>query len=186
MKARYLLLLPCLAVALSACDSGKSDTPTGSTTASTSGKLPARPKEIKIDNLDPCTVLNNDQQKQLLVDAQPSAGGQANKDCSFHKSSTKPYLSYLVVARANEGVEVWLDGTRDAEAKPVDAAGFPAVQVSKSDSSNLGCEIVVDVAKGQSLSVSFSQITDPQPPVAEQCANALKAATFAMQTLQKK
>ncbi len=151
--------------------------------------LPPRPKTISVDVLDPCAVLSETQQRQLQIDQQPYRAGpdqadkNGNRGCTFFKTSTDPRFTYLVTPVPQEGAEVWLKGERNVLVKQVTAGGFGAVETRIGNTATSHCNVVVDVAPGQSLDVQFGLGTPGALTTDQVCDKAREGAELIMQTL---
>uniref|UniRef100_UPI0031DC7C47 DUF3558 domain-containing protein n=1 Tax=Saccharothrix mutabilis TaxID=33921 RepID=UPI0031DC7C47 len=182
------------ALTLAGCVStGQVGTPTPATTTagSKTSATPApseRPKDIKLDGLDPCKALSANDQKQLgTVVTQPDQSdvveGVKSPACTFltGPGASKVY-SYAVHLVTGKGIDYWnSSGNLDIAEKKV--AGFPAKQVTFKGTSSVDCSVAVDVADGQHVFVQFLPIgRDTTQDV--MCQNAAKGAELALATLQ--
>lgn len=193
MSERRLLPLALVigTVVLTGCGVGGTATPSSSpaTSPASTAALPARPKAISIDTLDPCTVLTTGQQQQLQLDQQPERNGpgqadkNGNRGCTFFKVGSSPRFTYLVTPVPQEGAEVWLKGERNVLVKQVAAAGFGAVETRIGDTATSSCNVVIDVAPGQSLDVQFGLKTVGAMTTDQVCGKAREGAELIMQTL---
>jgi hypothetical protein len=187
---------------LAACTSiGGAPLPAAGNTPSSPGtaaSLPPRPKDLKIDGIDPCILLTKPQQQQLGLDRDPRPDNAndtkeidrfGNRGCSFDKTASEPRYGYLIVPVPQEGADAWLTQKRNATAKPVDAEGYGALELhlplppGRTEQGPF-CEVVVDVAQGQSLTVQFSQITRGAFSHDQLCERARQGAGLAVQTLR--
>lgn len=153
--------------------------------ATSAPQLPPRPQELRIDGVDPCTLLDPQQRRRLGVDSEPRAGGGSSRGepaCSYSHLSSEPFYSINVATVPFEGAQVWLSGTRNVDARILDVAGFGAVQtrVAGDDSD---CSVLVDVAEGQTVDVLFTGDGAGSFPSDEMCARARQAAEAATMTL---
>ncbi|MBB5954525.1 hypothetical protein FHS29_001095 [Saccharothrix tamanrassetensis] len=162
-------------------DTGSSDTP------STSTKAPAaRPKEIKLDGIDPCKALTAAQQTELKIDESESdpsevVKGTTSPSCAYTSNAEKSYV-YRVTLISNEGIDHW-DGPSNLDVAPKQVSGYAAAQVMLKGTSTLECSVAVDVADEQQLFVQFlpySRVFTQD----EMCQNAAKGAESALKTLQ--
>ncbi|CCH34903.1 DUF3558 domain-containing protein [Actinosynnema sp. NPDC047251] len=118
--------------------------------------LPARPAELPLDGVDPCTVLSADQRMQLSLDNPPSAYVESSfgnaKACTIRSSISGNVVRLVLVTV--EGIEVWLSENAQVEAAPTTVSGFPALTVRTPGIDDV-CTVEVDVAAGQFLDVMF-------------------------------
>ncbi len=163
--------------------------PADPTTPAPATALPARPREVRIDGVDPCTLLTEAQRGELGLDGRPV----------FDKS---PSLLYpgdvpMCVTRGFEpravitsislvttaGIEFFSSETLAADVRAADVAGFPAV-IARPTQYTEFCDVVVDVAPGQLVDVQ-SQDGGRNPPIPQEqlCQDAERTATAVMGTL---
>ncbi|MFB9904707.1 DUF3558 domain-containing protein [Allokutzneria oryzae] len=147
--------------------------------------LPPRPRELRLDKADPCKLLTAAQRKDLGMDRPPQAGRNPNmgnaKVCDFRDSTRA--LAVRIGLVTEQGVEVWLDETAQADATQTQVAGFPALVVRTAAQTGF-CNVDVDVAAGQFLDVQFGNSGNAHPPSLEQmCSRAQEVAQAAMSTL---
>lgn len=160
--------------------------PVPSSPTSSAPQLAPRPAEVRIDGLDPCTVLTPEQQANLGFDREPRVGipdPNGNTTCNYSRDA-EPGYGITLTPVPQEGAEVWLDGTRNVDVAVLDVMGFAAVETRLAGSFETGpfCNIVVDVADGQSLDVQFTELSEFNTQD-QNCEQALQAAEAAMQTL---
>ncbi|WP_374112006.1 DUF3558 domain-containing protein [Pseudonocardia sp. TRM90224] len=149
--------------------------------------LPSRPRDVPVDNFDPCSALDQ-QSRSLLGIGMPSMNPSRADDtpgsrrCSWRANSSTAYISYSVETSARAGAGPALQ-TPGASSTVV--AGFPAVRTRNPYAPRGSqCIFVIDVADTQALVVTYfinnggSDSTDEQA-----CQKARTAAEFAMQTL---
>lgn len=150
--------------------------------------LPARPAEVRLDDVDPCGVLSQDERLRLSLDNPPTAYvepafGNA-KACTIRSTISGNVLRLALVTE--QGVDVWLDENAQVEAQVISVAGYPALTVRTPGLEHL-CTVEVDVAKGQFLDVMFrdggNTTALPQDTL---CLGAERAAEAAMAALLRK
>jgi Protein of unknown function (DUF3558) len=146
--------------------------------------LPPRPREFRIDRLDPCSVFTRDQLGALGVHfyTADAPNGKRGPGCDWIHSPAEPVESYTININTQGGVELAF-GTPDLEVTKV--AGFPAVTVPALYSSGkLNCLVGIDVAPGQAVQVSYFYNGATVPMTHElACQKARNAAELAMQTI---
>lgn len=148
---------------------------------------PERPKEIKIDGIDPCATLTTAQRSELKIDEATSRELDVlNNDkpaptCRY-RSNGKTLFNLNVSLVSGEGIEYWEGGSNlDVDAKTV--AGFAAYQYKLSGTSEGYCSYAVDVADKEQLIVQFLPIGEGFTQD-QMCENAAKGAESALATLQ--
>ncbi|MCK2238349.1 MULTISPECIES: DUF3558 domain-containing protein [unclassified Crossiella] len=181
------LLLGCLVLAACTPPPAKPTAPNPPPVAITtpSISLPPRPREIKLDRVDPCTLLTTRQRRTLGMDRPPlptryPTMGNA-KVCDFRDSTRA--LTVRIGLVLVQGVGVWLEETAQADVKAATVAEFPAVIVRTAEQTRF-CNVEVDVAQGQFLDIQFGDAGNAAPPGLDaMCASAQEVATAAMTTL---
>ncbi|WP_433265404.1 DUF3558 domain-containing protein [Actinosynnema sp. CS-041913] len=134
---------------------GRVDEPL-SVTTTTTVVLPPRPKDIPLDQVDPCAVLDAEQRAQLSLDNPPSAYVEASfgnaKACTIRSNISGNVVRLALVTV--EGIGVWLSENAQVDARPTTVAGFPGLTVRTPGLDDV-CTVEVDVAEGQFLDVMF-------------------------------
>lgn len=148
--------------------------------------LPARPREIDLGGVNTCTLLTSEQQQQIGTDVSPGFSkdpdSYGNKRCHYSKALSSPYFDYSVKVVTQEDATVYLTSARDAVARVVTVAGFPAVE-ARPPGDERGCFVLVSTKDGQYLSVQYGLSTGSVDTPEMVCAKARAAAGMAMQTL---
>jgi hypothetical protein len=175
------------ALATMLCVACSTAVPGAPTPAQAIPNLPPRPREFRIDGLNPCNALTRDQLGTLDVRfyaAEPPRGNRG-PGCDWIHSPTEPVESYTVNVNTHGGVELAF-GTPDLDVTSV--AGFAAVNVPALYSSGKSnCIVGVDVARGEALQVSYFYNGSTVPMTHElACQKARNAAALAMQTILAK
>lgn len=159
--------------------------PTGTGTA-TEPTLPPRPRDITLDAVDPCTLWSGDQLTQLAMAPTPrrdtSTAGDAY--CAYEATSLEaPNLSFAAyVVLDHDVTDSFLPEQGD---ELVDVDGFPAVRRAAPATGPQPCTVMVSVVEGQYLEIKlFYGSTEAHLSGERACELTVKAATFAMQTLQ--
>lgn len=205
MRSRSVLLvvIGLLAVTVTACTKNSAGVaqpapttdPTSSqpppTQSSSTVAIPPRPRELKLDGLDPCTLFTPAQVTELTVDRTRKIvnGSEAYKgmaECLL-EIRKQPFYHYAVTAATNEGIAPWLSGKRNVEARLASVAGFPAATYwfrGARGTNAADCSTSVDVANGQQLIVTTNNDGDHSFALEQMCLRAEKAAALAIQTLQ--
>jgi hypothetical protein len=163
-----------------------SSTPTGA--GKTSVAIPPRPREIKLDGLDPCKLFTKAQLDQIKVTRQRNSvqsedAFKGSSICAMDGGDGKVFWDYEIWLVTTEGIAPWLSGTRNVDAKLVDVGGFGAADYKLMGTTTADCSTSVDVANGQQLMVVFRPSRN-QFSQNEMCQKSEQAAGLAMQSLQ--
>lgn len=153
--------------------------------ATSAPQLPPRPQELRIDGVDPCTLLDPSQRQRLGVDGEPRAGGGSSRGepaCSYDHEGSEPFYGFNIATVPFEGVQVWLSGRRNVDVEIIDVAGFGAV-TTRLKGDDRDCSVIVDVAEGQSMDVLFTGDAAGSFTPEEMCEKARLAAEAATRTL---
>lgn len=146
------------------------------------------PAELRLDGVDPCTLLTAAQVRQLGV----VAGGRLeNTDelgsvgCRWPNSRQSPSSGYVARLLMNRAADSALPGAIGAQVVTID--GFSAVRAAAPgvDPKN-HCILVVDVAPGQSLWVQWLTISPNYPGLSHElaCQQARDAARLMLSNLR--
>jgi hypothetical protein len=174
---------------VTACTSPVAGTSTPGTTAptneSTSTKpSSSRPREIKLDGKDPCQLLTSAQLTNLKFDRpgrQEDAPSYKAKGCAWTVSGQ----STRVLPVTSEGIEAWTSGKRTGQPQEIaPITGFPAISVTVASDEHR-CDVIVDTAEGQYLSITFSVSGFKPEEFPKPCDGARQVAEAAMQNLVK-
>jgi hypothetical protein len=148
--------------------------------------LPARPAELPLTGLDPCTILTPTQRDQLDLDGPPD--GYTDTEFDQAKACSIRGLESGAVARlalvTDMGVDVWLSDTAQVQATPITVTGWPALLVRTPGLTD-ACNVEVDTATGQFLDVLYRDGGN-NPPIAQDqlCQGAQKVAAAAVTSLR--
>ncbi|MCE6999395.1 DUF3558 domain-containing protein [Saccharothrix sp. S26] len=134
---------------------GRVDEPLPATTT-TAPSLPPRPRELRLDDVDPCAVLSPEQRVELNLDNPPSAYVEASfgnaKACTMRSNISGNVVRLALVTV--EGVGVWLSENAQVHAERTTVSGFPGLTIRTPGMEHV-CNVEVDVAEGQFLDVMF-------------------------------
>ena len=147
-------------------------------------QLPPRPREVRINGLDPCAALTATQLRALDVRfyATDKPREKRGPGCDWIHSPSEPIESYTVAVNTQGGVEL-LFGQPQLDV--VTVAGFGAVQTPGLYSTgDDNCFIHVDVAVGQAVQIGYIYNGSTVPMYQEiACPKAHDAAELAMPTI---
>jgi uncharacterized protein DUF3558 len=174
---RWLALVPAVTLC-AACTSTVSGAP------DSASPLPARPRVLNIEGVDPCGTLTPAQLKSLGVARYGASEPQGTRGpgCEWIHSPAEPIEHYSVGINTRGGVEL-VFGQPQLEVTTV--AGFGAVQTPGLYSSGTkDCVVNVDVAPGQAVQVGYFYNGTVVPMTHEiACHKARHAAELAMETI---
>ncbi|MFI9007430.1 DUF3558 domain-containing protein [Actinosynnema sp. NPDC053489] len=149
-----LVLASCTPVPEKKAD-GRVDEPLD-VTATTVPSLPPRPRELRLDRVEPCEVLSEEQRVQLSLDNPPSPYVESSfgnaKACTMRSNISGNVVRLALVTV--EGVGVWLSENAQVHVEQTTISGFPGLTVRTPGMENV-CNVEVDVAEGQFLDVMF-------------------------------
>ncbi|MFC0439789.1 DUF3558 domain-containing protein [Kutzneria buriramensis] len=183
-----------VAVAMAGCstttDGGHAD-PQPSTSGSASPTV-SRPKDLKIANVDPCTLLTDAQLTQMgITHKSPGPGhpeGGSTTSCSYTVNQPAVY-GLNVSLDIKRGVESWLGGAYEGQdVRQLSVQSYPAAQTllineKFSDPYATACSTFVSTADGQELNVAITQTTNGLSTT-QMCDLSKQAAGLAFTTLQ--
>ncbi len=192
MRDRFgmLAVTAAVAVTVSACSASSSGGPapgaTSAAPAASAPTLPPRPRAIDLTGVAVCSLLTPEQQRQLGTDRPPKAGvdtgAYRNSYCDFRRSLSSPRFGYQITIVTHEDAAVYLTDERNAVARVVSVAGFPAVEARSPDDER-GCFVLVSTKDGQYFDVQYGESTGSTDTTEVACEKARVAAEMAMQTL---
>lgn len=162
----------------------------GCTAAPSTPPVPQRPREVRIDGVDPCTLLTEQQRKELGLDQRPAFGsapaalygGAVIPQCST-RGFTPRAITVGVAIVTTTGIERFTSGKLDARVQNLQVRDFPAVVAVPTRFTEY-CSVIIDVAPHQLLEVQFAD-GGRLPPIPQEqlCRDAEHAADAAMATL---
>jgi hypothetical protein len=151
---------------------------------------PVRPKDVRIDGVDPCSLLTEKQRAELGLD-----GGQRfdRRQTSLYPGGDVPYCTIsgfepravwtAVSLVATTGIERYAAGDLLVDVRPAEIQGFPALTAIPQRFTEW-CSVVVDIAPGHLLDVQFADGGRVPPIPQEQlCDDAAVVADRVMDTL---
>ncbi|MHA6627860.1 DUF3558 domain-containing protein [Pseudonocardia sichuanensis] len=133
-------------------------------------ELPPRPREVRLDGVDPCSLLTEEQRAELGLDGRPvfsqaPVGLYPGADvpvCAIRGFEPRA-VTVGVSLVTSAGIERFAAGELAAEIRPVTVQGFPAIVATPARFTDF-CTAVVDVAPGQLLDVQVAT-GGRQPPI---------------------
>jgi hypothetical protein len=178
---RWLLALIPLVATCAGCTSAVPGTPNVDLDTP---KLPQRPRELRIEGIDPCSTLSASHLKSLRVQyfATDPPDGTRGPGCEWVHSPSEPVETYSVDINTRGGVELTFERPQLAV---ITIAGFGAVSTPALFSSGeRDCIVNIDVAPSQSVQISYFYRGSTLPMNHEiACQKARNAAELAMQTI---
>ncbi|WP_345703358.1 DUF3558 domain-containing protein [Pseudonocardia eucalypti] len=182
------MVLALLALVVVGCGSVPSAKPHSGSAGATPVQA-SRPREVRVDQLDPCTLANRDALAQLgvgdqqrRIDANAANPGQVA--CAWSNPLGDPQTIALTIATvSNRPISYYL---RSVGARPTRIAGFAAADtVGTFNDPEHECIVAIDVAEGQSLLVMVSNDLGDLPGVSHAmlCEKAHVAAEDVMRRL---
>jgi hypothetical protein len=177
---RWLALVPAVTLC-AACASAVGGAPAAD---SSEPRLPPRPRELRIDGIDPCGTLTSAQLKSLNVARYGASkpDGRRGPSCDWIHSPSEPIENYSVDINTRAGVETMFD---QPKLEVVKVADFGAVQTpALYGTGERDCVVNVDVAPGQAVQVGYFYNGATVPMTHElACHKARYAAELAMETI---
>lgn len=194
---KSLVLVLVAGLALAGCtdkDPGQAVPPVQTTTTGSGWNpsqptIPARPRELQLNGLDPCKLLTKPQLDQIKVNRQRNLvqTEQVYKDaplCAMDGGDGQVFWGYSLWLITTEGIEPWLGGKRNVDARPITVDGFPAASYKLRGTSHFDCVTAVGVADGQQLAMNFQPLKRDAFTQEQMCQKSEQAAAFAVQTLK--
>jgi hypothetical protein len=185
-----LAALLCVLVAACAVEGTSEPAPSAESGSGGVVELPPRPREVRLDGVDPCSLLTEEQRAELGLDARPMfteapiglyPGGDVPA-CDIGGFEPRAVATGISLV-TSVGIDRFTSGELAAEIRPIFVAGFPAVVAVPTRYSDY-CTVVVDVAPGQLVDVQFAT-GGRQPPIPQPqlCRDAEIVAGEVMKTL---
>ena len=152
----HLLVLVAALMLMAACTTSAPVDPA----APAGVQLPPPPREVRLDGVDPCSLLTAEQRSELGLESVPKL---TRPYVEFYRGevatctlSGPPPDSVLLVVGVitTTGIERWFDSDVLAGITGITVAGFPAVVAAPRNVSDY-CSVAVGTARGQVLDVQF-------------------------------
>lgn len=156
-------------------------------------EIPARPKELKLDAVEPCALFTEGQRSELKISRARSTTSKSEvwrdaKECVLNVQGQQPFYEYVATVITSEGIGPWLTGKRNVDANLISVEGFAAAKTvfkgASNEKNSNECAVSVDVAEGQQLMVSMSLTTRNAFKQDQICQMTEQAAGMAVTTLQ--
>jgi hypothetical protein len=158
------------AVAVAGCspttDPGHAEATSTTSTSGSGNPQLSRPKDLKIANVDPCSLLTDAQKTQMNITHTGPGPGSAEDGSASSCSYTvlKPTTFSLNIALDSKlGVEDWLGGKYEGQdLRQLSIQSYPAAQTlllseKFTDPNAGGCQTLVSTAAGQELHAGAQQ-----------------------------
>lgn len=150
--------------------------------SSTSEPRSARPREIRLDGRNPCTLVPESDWPKFHIDKPGKLGEEPtfkSPDCFYGTN----FVALDVVLVVTEGIDRWINGSRSGIVEKVEPVeGFPAIAITRREDKNQ-CDVAVDVANGQYLLTGVVLIPSKASQLPERCDYARQLAESTMTTL---
>jgi hypothetical protein len=144
---------------------------------------------VRLDGLDPCTLLTEPERRELGLDQEPLSvalpsalyNGGTVQLCSIGGYVPRAY-SIGVLLSITGGIELYRRDGVPSDIREITVDGFPAIVAVPTI--ERFCSVVIDVAPGQVVDVSSSDGGRLPPiPQVELCADAERVAALALRNL---
>ncbi|MCT2587827.1 DUF3558 domain-containing protein [Actinophytocola gossypii] len=149
------------------------------TAAESTGDEPTRPREIRLDDVDPCTLLPEAEYEDYYLDepGKPEESDRGEDQCVWYGDAG--YMGVSLVTY--DGVDARKG--RYGQMEPTDPVeGFPAYTITLPGDEDNACFVLVDTADGQYLDVQVG-LYDTSRDVPAPCEYAHQFASSVMSTL---
>lgn len=165
-----------LTAGLAACSAPVAGTPT----------LSPRPRDIRIDGVDPCSLLTPAQRVQLGLDRPPQfLPGDATGDralCTWRGDEPRA-VDTGVSLHTTRGIEIYDTTSGSTTWNRTAVRDYPALLLTLNGRPEF-CTIAIDIAQGQAIDVQFGDGgRKPAIPQAQLCADARRVADLVMGNL---
>jgi hypothetical protein len=168
-----------LATTASGCTTTSSGEPHPARGNGSQPESPARPRDIRLDDVDPCALVPASDYPEFSLD-QPGKPDEGDEDPKCLWMGETGYFSTGLIM--SEGVEALFEDRHGEAADTDPVEGFPAYTVTLPDDDN-ACFVAVDVADGQYLLVQVGLDHAPAENQPSVCDTAHRFAASAMGSL---
>lgn len=156
----------------------------GSRTPPSSSPAPVnRPKQIKLDSVDPCSLLTPQQWQPFLI----TKPGKSQVNQAFHGQECF-YTdaiggAFRVTLVTNDSAASWSNGSHSGQTQTIDAIdGFPTVVNSRPAEPNR-CDAIVDTGDSEYLLATVNILPNAQSQFPDHCQTARSLAAASLETL---
>jgi hypothetical protein len=144
---------------------------------------------VPIDDVDPCSLLTEEQREELgldgrpVLDRSPSLLFPGDVSMCVISGFEPRAIAVGVSVVTTAGIDFFTSGELAADVRPIDVAGFPGA-VAVPTQYTVFCAVVIDVAPGQLIEVQAMD-GGRKPPIPQEqlCRDAEEGANAAMTTL---
>jgi Protein of unknown function (DUF3558) len=158
-------------------------------TPATGITLTPRPRDIRVDDVDPCSLLTPAQRAALKLEGEPrefARDGQflgPSRSCT-HLGFGTPNIAINIAVAPHRGIERYAAEPTRSDVSALVVEGYPAV-LARPQTFNDFCTVALDVAPGQLIDVQYRDGGGDQPKVQMDvlCSSARQAASDVMETL---
>lgn len=158
--------------------------------ADTTPAPPSRSAGIRLDQVDPCAVLDAATRTALLIDKPPAPGFNPSlraPACGYSSSKSAAH-GYSVSVVTSAGARTWFTEP-DTTAVETEVAGFPAVTFYFGHPmGSFGCQLAVETHQGQHVIIGADvplTAVSPRPTMESLCQDARRAAELAVGSLTR-
>ncbi|HEY4007537.1 MAG TPA: DUF3558 domain-containing protein [Pseudonocardia sp.] len=154
--------------------------------APTSSPFPPRPAELRINDVDPCSLLTPAEQEALGVERTPrdeQTPGSGTASCSWITDES-PSRAWSIRTAVNRGAPGTVNSPGPTQIVQVE--NFGAIQRLAHGSVNGSCSQFIDIAQGQFMQVSYDTFDYPIAGMNYQvaCQMTSKVSQYAIQNLR--
>jgi hypothetical protein len=181
---RRVLLIAVVLVLVGGCTGGG-----GGPSEPTGLSLPPRPRDLRIDGVEPCSLLTEQQRAELGLEQQANSfvddsalyGGRV-PSCLLRGSPVRPVRVGIGVV-TTVGIERFTEGHLAADLETASVQGFPAVVATPRGADDY-CNVEIDIAQGQIVDVVYGDVA-LAPPIAQSdlCREGVRVAEAIVRTL---
>lgn len=164
-------------------------TPAPADPAAPTSAAAARPRDVPVDGVDPCSLLTEEQREELGLDGEPHFDDSpsllfpGNVPMCVTSGFNPRAIAISVGLVTTAGIEFISSGQLAGDLEPTAVAGYPAISARPTQYTQF-CNIFVDVAPGQLVDVqALDGGRKPPIPQEQLCQDAEQAATAVMETL---
>ncbi|MBW0090173.1 DUF3558 domain-containing protein [Pseudonocardia sp. KRD-184] len=179
-----------LCASLAGCVRETAGAATSPEAPATEVRLPPRPRDIDIRNVDPCSLLTEFQRAELGLDGEPNYDVARSPlfegpepACTTSGYSPRAVAVGVALPHDGLGADAFAAYRVRSTVTIIEVQGFPAVQAVQPESVT-SCTVVVDLAPGQAMNVQYRDGGGRPPvPPSDLCPGAVDVADAAMRTL---